>query len=37
MLQRKMTHSSKGGRMLVIAVVFLVGALTLHLLGAIEG
>jgi hypothetical protein len=37
MLHRKMTHSSKGGYMFAIAVVFLVGALTLSLLGAIEG
>jgi hypothetical protein len=37
MLQRKMTHSSKGGYMFTIAVVFLVSALTLSLLGAIEG
>jgi len=37
MLQRKMMQSSKGGRMFVLAVLFLVGALTLSLLGAIEG
>jgi hypothetical protein len=37
MLQRKITHSSKGGYMFAIAVVFLVGTLTLWLLGAIEG
>jgi hypothetical protein len=37
MLQRKMMQSSKGGYMFVIAVLFLLGALTLSILSTIEG
>jgi hypothetical protein len=37
MLRRKMMQSSKGGYMFVIAVMFLVGVLTLSILTTIEG